>query len=334
MRIIDAAGIMALSRAVPTGRLLWVDAVKGNDALAVREALSVPLKTLAKARDSAVGGDTIMVLPGSYNEHDLLRNGVNWYFFPGAVVHYTGGGVAIFSTEDTGVGAFIGGYGEFESDATTVIDVSENGANLLIQARKLTANDAVCVSVTAPTTGTLKLHVMEKIKGINALSKGGLSSCVVEADEMEGGESYCIHYVAGNLSVSARCITAVSVAVNVGSGGSGGRLLIDAGEIISEGADAVAYNASAPTLIIRNARIKGNSSAVNIGSSAANKVMLMSCLGLADGTNAITAAYNNTYVQIPGGWAANKGSHNYVKFGSTLTTTSPGGFIETNSAFI
>ena len=38
---------------IPTGNLLWVDAVNGNDDLAVRGRMTVPFKTLTKAKEAA-----------------------------------------------------------------------------------------------------------------------------------------------------------------------------------------------------------------------------------------------------------------------------------------
>jgi len=65
-QILNAQGI--LSSDVPTGNLLWVDAVNGINALAMRGRMTIPFKTLTAAKDAAVSGDTIMVLPGTYNE--------------------------------------------------------------------------------------------------------------------------------------------------------------------------------------------------------------------------------------------------------------------------
>src|SRR5687767_2985172 len=102
MKIIDTQGRMFLPGRitdVPSGNLVWVDPINGNDDIAVRGRMTVPFKTLTKAKTAAVSGDTIMVLPGTYNEKNLLKHNVNWFFLPGAVVAYTGGGSgAIFDT--------------------------------------------------------------------------------------------------------------------------------------------------------------------------------------------------------------------------------------------
>lgn len=78
---------------IPSGNLVWVDPVNGNDGMAVRGRMTVPFKTLGAAKTAAASGDTIVVLPGEYNAKDLLKNGVNWHFLPGAVVRYTTSGI-------------------------------------------------------------------------------------------------------------------------------------------------------------------------------------------------------------------------------------------------
>lgn len=56
---------------VPTGNVLWVDAVNGNDATAVSGQLDKPYLTIVAALGAAVSGDLVYVLPGSYDEENL-----------------------------------------------------------------------------------------------------------------------------------------------------------------------------------------------------------------------------------------------------------------------
>lgn len=45
---------------------------------------------LQAAKTAAASGDTIFVGPGTYDTNNLLKNGVNWDFAPGAKVNFTG----------------------------------------------------------------------------------------------------------------------------------------------------------------------------------------------------------------------------------------------------
>jgi len=280
---------------VPTGNLLWVDPVNGNDSLAVAGRMTIPFKSLAQARDAASAmveatqqAVTIMVLPGTYDENDLLRDQVNWYFFPGAVVNNTAAG-AIFATGSSDIVASITGFGEFNTDAAEVVSVSAGGADLFIQARRMSSPDSGCVSVSAGS-GTLKLQVAEKIEGLSSVEKSGASSCIVQADQLVASGSYCIKYTSGKLHVSARYLTGGGPVVKVDSGGASGELVVDAAEIDSIGGTAVSYLGPNPTLLIRNARIKSATGyAVYIGDdeSAAYKVTLLSCVGIVGGAYSI-----------------------------------------------
>lgn len=51
---------------VPTGNMLWVDAVNGNDTTGTRGDASKPYLTVEKALTVASSGDTVVVRPGTY----------------------------------------------------------------------------------------------------------------------------------------------------------------------------------------------------------------------------------------------------------------------------
>jgi hypothetical protein len=73
-----------------------------------------PYATLTKAQTDAVSGDTIVVLPGVYSDYALGKDGVNWYFYNGAIVN----GVSAIETymwgdNGTAMTYSVGGYGQF-----------------------------------------------------------------------------------------------------------------------------------------------------------------------------------------------------------------------------
>lgn len=75
--------------------------------------------TLALAKAAAVSGDAVTAYPGTYNEKDLLKDGVSYNFLPGAQVYYTGSSNgAIFDDGATGangaVTCTIAGAGDFK----------------------------------------------------------------------------------------------------------------------------------------------------------------------------------------------------------------------------
>ena len=99
--------------AVPAANVLYVNKAQG------------PFKTLGAAKAAAQPGDTIVVGPGTYVENDLLKDGVNWFFAPGALVTYTSQAIqansndilyGIFDDRSSGpVQCTIGGHGSFSA---------------------------------------------------------------------------------------------------------------------------------------------------------------------------------------------------------------------------
>lgn len=116
-----------LAMAWPVGKLVYVDATNGSDTKGGR-GKGTAFKTLTAAKTAATSGDTIIVLPGTYTENNLLKNGVNWHFLAGAIVNYvdpgTGSGYGIFDDRPTGACvSTISGDGEFKYYGYRVITV-------------------------------------------------------------------------------------------------------------------------------------------------------------------------------------------------------------------
>lgn len=84
-----------------------------------------PFTSLGAAKAAAQSGDTIVVGPGTYIENDLLKDGVNWLFAPGALVTYSSPALqanssdvvfGIFDDRSSGpVQCTIGGHGSFSA---------------------------------------------------------------------------------------------------------------------------------------------------------------------------------------------------------------------------
>lgn len=120
----DLSGTYATVAGLRTGRTVWVDDEYGSDGTAAVDRPDRPFKTLAAAKAAAASGDRIVVRPGTYNEKNLLKDGVDWHFEAGAVVDYTGAATGgIFDDSATGAnGAVVcnvTGHGEFKYRTST-----------------------------------------------------------------------------------------------------------------------------------------------------------------------------------------------------------------------
>ena len=58
------------------GKTLVVDSVNGNDSYGVEYPYSYPFKTVGKAIDTSVSGDTVFIYPGTYDEILTIKSGI------------------------------------------------------------------------------------------------------------------------------------------------------------------------------------------------------------------------------------------------------------------
>jgi len=132
-------GDVESGNALTYSNILYVSPA-GSDSTAAKGRLDKPFKTLTAAKNAATSGDLIYVFPGRYDEYNLLKNLVNWYFMDGAVVEPTASTQSIFTDANGACTSSILGKGRFVSfgllgdDACTVA-VLNNGTNLYIEAR-------------------------------------------------------------------------------------------------------------------------------------------------------------------------------------------------------
>lgn len=152
---VSAADLAALVAgfSAPYGRLIYVDGEEGDDGTALVGSPLNPFLTLTAAKTAAVSGDLIIVNPSTYNEKNLLKDGVNWFFHLGAEVVYTGGSDGAIFDDDAVTGSngavtcTILGDGVFDRQGTGNggsfkggVYLTNNSNNIIIRAKKLAAN--------------------------------------------------------------------------------------------------------------------------------------------------------------------------------------------------
>ncbi len=106
-----------------TAQKVQINAVPNAPKVLYVNQAEGPYTTLGAAKAAAQSGDTVVVAPGTYTENDLLKDGVNWFFSPGAFVNYATTGLqansndivyGIFDDRSSGpVQCAIGGHGSF-----------------------------------------------------------------------------------------------------------------------------------------------------------------------------------------------------------------------------
>lgn len=188
---------IAASQSFPTANTIWVDAVSGSDATGERGKMAKPVLTLSKAKQLANAGDLIFVRPGTYNENDLAKNNVSWYFQPGAKVYYTSGGdstVAVFdiTTNETcnvfGDGEFYNMHGS--SNSRYVLYV-RSGSKCVFRGKSIqSARSAIYVD--ASSTGYARIYLSDSLKSDDLSGSGSCAARLVtgECELVVEGEIY------------------------------------------------------------------------------------------------------------------------------------------------
>jgi len=325
---------------VPTGNVVWVDAVHGNDDLAVRERLTVPFKTLGAAKSAAQSGDTILVMPGTYNEKNLLKNQVNWHFLNGAKVIYDGtSDGAIFDTSNLGsngaVQSSVTGAGYFENQATQsnsyALHSFASGSFLDVQCHSLKAyKDAVKMS---DVSGSGRIQVFDLIQSsigsaLWVTGGGSTPKFRVNAARVYGTGYRTVQVSAGNLHLDTDLIKAGSDPAIYVSGGSG-TIAIRAYEVESGATETVYFSAYySVTLSLLQARIQNyntssSARAIKIATGGAYNVKLVGCTLIVDSSaNYSMEASSSTPVQFHGDSVANEPSTNVTAIGGSLVVDS------------
>jgi hypothetical protein len=298
---------------VKTGNMLWVDAVNGDDATGIRGRLQSPYRTLAAAKNAAMSGDTIFVMPGTYNEKNLARNGVNWHFCNGAVVSYSGtatGGIFDTSTYGAACTFAVTGFGVFkviaESGLQSLIKSGYAGDNLKIECDRIEA-----LGAAVEAAGAVFLRCNEVKSSYNYCiycTTGG--NIVIQAHKIGSAANYAIYMVAGTADITARYIhSSANSAINF----AGGMLTATAEEISSGTSSAVQCNGQAGSLCrLRDARIvssaAGQYAIANFGTISC--IRLVNC-ALVCGSGATYSLYTSSAINLYlyGANVANAGSY-------------------------
>jgi hypothetical protein len=183
----NLAGTGAITN-IDEGNKVYVR-TNGNNSTAARGRKDKPFLSVPNALAAAVAGDTLILEPGTHyiptNTTTLLKNGVNWFLFPGAKL--TAGAAnhtnQTFLFHDIGgaVTCTIGGYGQFfltnnsgASDGTRMLYLSNASSQVtfLGESFRLVGGAGTAVDVQA---GTLKFEMSDYVRadGYDAFITGG-----------------------------------------------------------------------------------------------------------------------------------------------------------------
>ena len=316
------------SFALNLGNLVLVDAVNGNNATAQRGQMQWPFLTLSAAQAAAVAGDTILVLPGTYHDVNLAKDGVNWHFLAGAVVEADGGpDLALFDTGPLNAGS----PATFKVTGHAVFRVSEASGSVAVVS-SLQATDDIALECDAIESfvpaviahGQLRLVCPYiSVSDYPAIRLGADCTATCHLGQVLAPADGGIEIDGATATISVDDLQAGVNAVSFANG----FLDLTAGQISSTAGRAVFYNVGFGGICrIRGARLVNSSDAagpvtVNYGGYPASRLELANChlvsLGAAAASIDAAAATN---VYLYGESTANKAKHaNITLVGGALT---------------
>ncbi len=244
MKVRNAEGL--LSTEVPIGRLVWVDSLNGIDQLAARGRMTLPFRTLAAAAAAAVSGDTVVVLPGYYDQTiiNLAKNGVNWHFMNGVTI--TPNGVSASAVFD------VSSSMSFNVTGHAVIQNAISGKRIL--------------NVTSGATSSIvHFSCYSMASDAEAVKIDGSSNTVlVEAESASSDNASAVYTIAGTVISRIKTLSTLfgAPALQVDGGNvkvfsdvlvgvlvKGGTTFIKASVIGSSGSHAVEYNVTTTGLL-------------------------------------------------------------------------------------
>jgi hypothetical protein len=163
---------------VPLTNSVWV-AKNGSDSTGTRGDPAKAFLTLRGAWTNAVSGDTVFVMPGTYDEKNLLKNGVNWHGF-GASVIFTGGSGAIWDDDVSSIDAasVIDGFETLENQSGDAVLQLFNNSTVRIQAH--TINSPFGYAVMVGGGGTNTVCTIED-STVTAMDGSGLSAVQIRS---------------------------------------------------------------------------------------------------------------------------------------------------------
>jgi len=201
-QVIGGSGELLVTQTV------YVDGTIGDDGTGVSGDMSKPFKTIAGANAVAIANDVVHIRPSIYDESDIVKDGVVYYFDKGAIVHPTdatqiASGKSIIHTVGYSNRVVVLGNGEFISDYTgtsigiACIYINNSDAYLHYYKANWTESHA-----TGGVKGAVYLNSANLIEMYGAIEKsntivsGNASQCIY----INGGYDYIINGVFTNSS--------------------------------------------------------------------------------------------------------------------------------------
>jgi len=247
---------------------------------------------LTNAISAATSGDIVVVGPGVYDCTDLLKDGVNYYFYNGAIVDYTGTGpgAAIFYDHATTTSVSIDGFGQF----------IHRGLN------SISNQHQVCNFTGPNTSGTIRCKSMDSQKSVAIRNaQTGNATMVVYADDVRSSDG-----VFDNISAQYPngCKLDLFVRYMEHYGGSsfviemdGGQTHVHGGTLVGNGGEIVIIATGGNKAILENCKVISTSTDAPISGSSDPTDLILNNVEVDATLNVVGAATMSNCFTTDGG---------------------------------
>lgn len=174
--------VTGLTTSLNLSKIIFVDP-NGNDSTGTKGDLNLPFLTLEAAKSVATTGDTIYVLPGTYNvtttnTEGLAKDGIAYYFSPKTTINKATSG-DIFRVNGFVYGFNVYGYGNFNKTTNTGAIFSTN--NIVVYGSvsgygSLVAGSGYSTGIKT-TTGGSGINLTVNVTSVNG--SGGITGLAI-----------------------------------------------------------------------------------------------------------------------------------------------------------
>lgn len=147
---------IAIATGISLGQVLFVSL---SGTTGVVGSISQPYDSITAANVDAVSGDLVIVYPGDYDESQILKDGVNYFFHPNANIVNSSNN-PIFDDAGGAITSSVLGFGKFSTSGTSSIaNFSAVANNIKIEGLEFTDNGGGCVILQSTATGNYEFSV-------------------------------------------------------------------------------------------------------------------------------------------------------------------------------
>jgi len=284
-------GVGGSGSSIAVSHSIFVDDVYGSDVTGTVDNESKPYKTLAAAKTDATSGYTIVVRPGTYTYDGttLLKNGVNWYFEPGAIVNADATqNQSMFGDGGSAISCTVTGYGKFYDTAggrAVILETTNSGSRIYFECQSMVAGNGDVNQTLTIDAGIVTVFVRTTIECLNydaIVQTGGelnLTADKLLGSASGGTEGSGFEMVGGTANIMCREIRTQGAYDAFGSSAAvvfGGGIAIIHADIIADLADGlVLYTSTAGTLTVRGRITSTSRTAVMFLTGTTSKNILL-----------------------------------------------------------